>query len=65
LLIAWQKKTTELGAFFCGFNKDYIYLNTKSGEARIQYGDWIIQCPDGELYPCKPDIFHATYEEVI
>jgi hypothetical protein len=27
-------------------------------------GDWIIQGVKGELYPCKPDIFEATYEPV-
>lgn len=27
-------------------------------------GDWIIRGVQGELYPCKPDIFAATYEEV-
>jgi hypothetical protein len=27
-------------------------------------GDWIIQGIQGELYPCKPDIFEATYEPV-
>lgn len=26
-------------------------------------GDWIIQGVQGEFYPCKPDIFAATYEE--
>lgn len=31
----------------------------------LQNGDWIIQEPDGEhYYPCKPDIFEATYEAV-
>ena len=27
-------------------------------------GDWIIKGVKGELYPCKPDIFEATYEKV-
>jgi hypothetical protein len=27
-------------------------------------GDWIIKGIKGEFYPCKPDIFEATYEEV-
>lgn len=27
-------------------------------------GDWIIQGVQGEFYPCKPDIFEATYEQV-
>lgn len=26
-------------------------------------GDWIIRGVKGELYPCKPDIFEATYEQ--
>jgi hypothetical protein len=28
-----------------------------------QPGDWIIKGVQGEVYPCKPDIFEATYEE--
>jgi hypothetical protein len=27
-------------------------------------GDWIIKGVQGEFYPCKPDIFEQTYEEV-
>ena len=27
-------------------------------------GDWIIREINGELYPCKPDIFEKTYEKV-
>ena len=31
----------------------------------LEVGDWIIPEPDGEhFYPCKPDIFEATYEPV-
>lgn len=31
----------------------------------LELGDWIIPEPDGEhFYPCKPDIFEATYERV-
>ncbi len=29
---------------------------------RADVGDWIIRGVKGELYPCKPDIFAATYE---
>jgi hypothetical protein len=29
---------------------------------RADDGDWIIRGVKGELYPCKPDIFAATYE---
>lgn len=31
----------------------------------LEFGDWVIQEPDGgHFYPCKPDIFEATYEKV-
>ena len=30
---------------------------------RAEFDDWIIRGIKGELYPCKPDIFEATYEE--
>ena len=35
-----------------------------NGEAKhvASVGDWIIRGVKGELYPCKPDIFEATYE---
>ncbi|WCA60351.1 hypothetical protein G6M16_007515 [Agrobacterium tumefaciens] len=29
------------------------------------YGDWIIKGVAGEFYPCKPDIFEATYDAVV
>jgi hypothetical protein len=31
---------------------------------RASPGDWIIRGVKGEFYPCKPDIFEATYEPV-
>jgi hypothetical protein len=31
---------------------------------KANIGDWIIKGVKGELYPCKPDIFDATYELV-
>ena len=31
---------------------------------RADIGDWIIRDVRGEFYPCKPDIFEATYEEI-
>jgi hypothetical protein len=34
------------------------------GEMRGDVGDWIIKGVKGEFYPCKPDIFEATYEKV-
>ena len=31
---------------------------------KAQFGDYIIKGVQGEVYPCKPDIFEATYEKV-
>jgi hypothetical protein len=39
-----------------------IAIPTLEGEMTAQYGDWIIRGVQGEFYPCKPDIFEATYE---
>lgn len=35
---------------------------TRQGWARVDAGDWIITLPDGESYPCKPDLFTTKYE---
>lgn len=40
------------------------FIKTLEGEMRADLGDWIIKGVKGELYPCKPDIFEATYDEV-
>ncbi len=39
-------------------------IGTLEGTHRADPDDWIIQGIKGELYPCKPDIFEATYEPV-
>lgn len=43
---------------------DDIRINTLEGVMIAKPGDWIIKGIKGELYPCKPDIFEATYEAV-
>ena len=43
-------------------NPDWLIIATLEGDMRADVGDWIIQGVKGELYPCKPDIFDATYE---
>lgn len=39
-----------------------LSIQTLEGTMRCEVGDWIIKGVKGELYPCKPDIFAATYE---
>ena len=36
---------------------------TMDPSGRYPHGDWIIKGVNGEFYPCKPNIFAATYEE--
>jgi hypothetical protein len=39
-----------------------LAIQTLEGEMTAQSGDWIIRGVKGEFYPCKPDIFEATYD---
>jgi hypothetical protein len=41
-----------------------LRINTLEGVMEAQPGDYIIKGIKGEIYPCKPDIFEATYEAV-
>jgi len=41
-----------------------ITIRTPEGTMTASPGDWIIRGVRGEFYPCKPDIFEATYEAV-
>lgn len=42
----------------------WLRINTLEGVMFAARGDWIIRGVKGEIYPCKPDIFEATYEPV-
>jgi hypothetical protein len=56
---------------FVGYNNVYVgnggnpYIVTLEGDMKVSFGDFIIKGVNGEFYPCKPDIFEKTYEEVI
>ena len=41
-----------------------MYIDTLEGRMQVESGDWVIKGIKGEFYPCKPDIFEATYEAV-
>jgi hypothetical protein len=43
---------------------DVVGIQTLEGLVVASKGDWILRGVAGELYPCKPDIFAATYEAV-
>lgn len=42
--------------------KNEAHISTLEGTMAASAGDWIIKGVKGEFYPCKPDIFDATYE---
>ncbi len=42
--------------------RQLLCIGTLEGVHRVTWGDWIIRGVKGELYPCKPDIFEASYE---
>lgn len=53
----------------CNFNRytkeeAYCEIKTLEGVMVAKGGDYVIQGVNGEIYPCKPDIFEKTYEKV-
>lgn len=50
----WQIEPIQIG--------QPMTIHTLEGNHRADIGDWVIRGVKGELYPCKPDIFEATYE---
>lgn len=41
-----------------------MHIQTLEGVMEASVGDWIIRGINDEVYPCKPDIFYATYERI-
>jgi hypothetical protein len=46
------------------FREGKYWIHTLEGDHIANIGDWIITGVKGERYPCKPDIFEATYDAV-
>ena len=46
------------------FQNGELIVATLEGPLHASPGDWIIKGVKGEFYPCKPDIFTLTYDEV-
>lgn len=61
----YQFMSDEPLMFTQDFRKDeYILIDTLEGVMKARVDDYIIKGVNGEFYPCKPDIFHKTYEEI-
>ena len=41
-----------------------LFIKTLEGIHHASVGDYIIKGVKGEIYPCKPDIFEMTYDEI-
>ena len=48
----------------CYMGPNGLVIQTLEGDHHASPGDFIIRGVQGEFYPCKPDIFAATYEAV-
>lgn len=48
-----------------GRPKIFMQVKTLEGDMQVEVGDFVIKGIKGEFYPCKPDIFDSTYEEVV
>lgn len=60
----WLWKAFEAGIANSTNGVEPFIIKTLSGEVILSPGDYIVQGIEGELYPCKPDIFKQTYEKV-
>ncbi len=70
--IRWTGANAEELYIFCNTGSrdcqvmgDSLLISTLEGVMTASKGDWIIKGVNGEHYPCKPDIFEATYQAVI
>ena len=65
---AWNGNTDKEGTLQRAYDNvappDLLEIVTLEGNMLVNWGDYIIKGVKGELYPCKPDIFEATYEKV-
>ena len=57
----YRKKPVVIEAYQ---TKEEKIIHTLEGDMKASVGDYIITGVKGEQYPCKPDIFEKTYEEV-
>lgn len=60
--LKWLKTAYDKDIIFFDTDTQDYYIETLEGNMKVSDGDWIIQGVNGELYPCKDDIFRKTYE---
>ena len=63
--IIWNGTNAEEVKDFCPssfIDESQLYIETLEGNMSATIGDYIIKGLAGEFYPCKPDIFHKSYD---
>lgn len=64
----WAAKAFESGIIYYDSIGDAppceLFIKTLEGIHHVSVDDYVIQGVNGELYPCKPEIFEKTYEAV-
>ena len=63
----WANIKIQIGDIWfenVGLESCFMLIKTLEGVMKAQQGDYVICGIKGEVYPCKPDIFEATYEKV-
>lgn len=63
-VVQWVIDNGGIGQTVFNAYKKIMLIRTLEGEMTARPKDWIIRGVSGEFYPCKPDIFEATYEPV-
>lgn len=60
-LYEWSNNAIQL-EYNVNKNEKQLVVETLEGRMLVNKDDYIIKGVHGEFYPCKPDIFHKTYE---
>lgn len=65
-IIAWSDRKAGWEYAFAPYPKTFaaLVVDTMEGRLTVSPGDWVIKGVKSEFYPCKPDIFAATYTEI-
>lgn len=63
-ILDWVGGRNEDTGAYTEFESGRLLIQTFEGEMTASKGDYIIKGVQGEFYPCKPDIFEATYDIV-
>lgn len=61
---AYEKGIMHYASESCDAPPCDLFIETLEGIHHVSIGDYVIQGVNGELYPCKPDIFEKTYESI-